>query len=83
MTAIWKPRHIPKNGILFVLAYFTQAILPSVPRTPKPPGTIMPSTSFKVSAAFLSVISVVSIQLIFTSQPSAMPQCSRALMIDA
>ena len=37
------PRQIPKNGILFSLAYFIARILPSIPRIPNPPGTTIPS----------------------------------------
>ena len=72
---------MPRYGRLFSRAYRMQAILPSVPRTPKPPGTMMPSTSAKCSATFSSVMSVVSIHLILTSQPRATPACSRALMM--
>ena len=60
-----------------------QAIFPSAPLVPKPPGTIMPSTSASFSAAEMSVMSVVSIHLICTSLPSAMPECSRAFMMEA
>lgn len=42
ITAICRPKQIPKKGILFSRAYFATLILPSVPRDPKPPGTKIP-----------------------------------------
>ena len=45
------PRQRPRNGILFSLAYLIAAILPSIPRLPKPPGTRIPETSLKTSGA--------------------------------
>ena len=44
-TATCSPRQRPKKGTPFSRAYFTDMILPSMPRTPKPPGTRMPSAS--------------------------------------
>ena len=44
ITAACKPRQMPRNGTLFSLAYFAVRILPSVPRSPNPPGTRIPST---------------------------------------
>ena len=41
------PKQIPKKGTLFKRAYFIAAIFPSAPRSPKPPGTKIPSQSFK------------------------------------
>ena len=64
ITAHCMPRHIPKNGILFSLAYFIAFILPCTPREPNPPGTRIPSTSERNSASFFSSISPDSI--IFT-----------------
>jgi hypothetical protein len=37
------PRQIPKNGILFSLAYFAAFILPSIPRSPNPGAIRIPS----------------------------------------
>src|SRR3990172_11252232 len=48
MMATCMPRHIPKNGILFSLAYLIEVILPSTPLLPKPPGIRMPSTPFNM-----------------------------------
>jgi hypothetical protein len=42
ITASWKPRQIPKNGIFCSLAYLIARSMPSVPRMPKPPGTRIP-----------------------------------------
>ena len=42
ITASCIPKHIPKYGILFSLAYLIAAIFPSEPRSPNPPGTKMP-----------------------------------------
>ena len=39
ITAICMPKQIPRYGILFSRAYLAALILPSVPRSPKPPGT--------------------------------------------
>ena len=41
MQAICMPRQMPKKGTLRSRANWTEAILPSVPRSPKPPGTRM------------------------------------------
>ena len=37
-AAICMPRQIPRNGISFSRAIRAASILPSMPRTPKPPG---------------------------------------------
>ena len=42
ITAICMPKQMPKNGTLRSRANLTAWILPSVPRSPKPPGTRMP-----------------------------------------
>lgn len=51
MTLIWKPKQIPRNGILLLRAYFVAAIMPSVPLWPKPPGIRMPSAPWIVCQA--------------------------------
>jgi hypothetical protein len=42
ITAACNPRHTPRNGFRVVRHHVTAAILPSIPRLPKPPGTITP-----------------------------------------
>ena len=44
ITAHCNPRQIPKNGSPCSRAQRTAEILPSIPRSPKPPGTRSPST---------------------------------------
>ena len=51
------PRQIPKKGTSFSLAYPMAAILPSIPRAPKPPGTSMPSMPAKMAPALSRVTS--------------------------
>ena len=67
--------------MLFSRAYLMQAILPSVPRAPKPPGTMMPSAPSRAFGTLASVSSVVSIQLTLTWASRAAPACSMALMM--
>ena len=66
-----------------LIAKHAPEILPSQPRVPNPPGTMMPSTSSRCSTALASVISVVSIHLTCTLQPKWIPACSNAFRIDA
>ena len=47
MVATCNPKQIPRYGTLFSLAYFAANNLPSIPRSPKPPGTKIPSERFK------------------------------------
>ena len=42
ITAHCKPRQIPRYGLSLVRAHSIAAIIPSVPREPKPPGTSTP-----------------------------------------
>ena len=79
MTAIWKPKQMPRYGRSFSRAYLTQAILPSLPRAPKPPGTMIASTPSNLSAALASVMLVVSTLLSAISAPQATPACSTLL----
>ena len=46
------PKQIPKSGTLLVRAYSIASIIPAIPRSPNPPGTIIPSASFNLSATF-------------------------------
>src|SRR6185369_7132544 len=49
-TAICIPRQIPKKGTFLVRANSIALIFPSVPRSPNPPGTRIPSTSVKATS---------------------------------
>ena len=49
--------------------------MPSIPLSPKPPGTRMPSTSPSVSSTFSGVTSSESTHLISTSASFATPAC--------
>jgi hypothetical protein len=42
MVAVCIPKHIPRYGILFSLAYLMAINLPVIPRPPNPPGTKIP-----------------------------------------
>ena len=46
------PKQIPKNGILFSLTYFIVSIIPSIPRSPNPPGTTIASYFDNFSLTF-------------------------------
>jgi len=51
-TASCNPRQMPKKGMLCSRAHLIERIMPSIPRSPKPPGTMMPSavqTAFQAS----------------------------------
>ena len=72
-TANCIPKHNPRNGILFSLAYFIAAILPSMPLSPNPPGTKI--TSLSISIPLLSSISSAWTHFIFTSTSLYMPPC--------
>ncbi len=78
ITAACIPRHIPKNGILFSLAYLTAQILPSMPRDPNPPGTSMPSAIPRVPAQLSSSIFSESTNVRFTLQSLEIPPWDRA-----
>ena len=51
MTMHCRPRQRPRTGILCSRAYLMAPILPSMPRTPKPPGMRIPSTPSSWPAA--------------------------------
>ena len=74
-TAICIPKHIPKNGILFSLAYFIAVIFPSIPLFPNPPGTIIPSNFSNFSFTFSSFIVSESTSFTFTPTLLAYPAC--------
>ena len=75
ITADCMPRHRPRYGILFSRAYWIVRILPSTPREPNPPGTMIPSTPSNTSlgSTDVSSSSSESIQRIFTLVPVAIP----------
>ncbi len=58
---------MPNIGTLFILAYEIASIIPSIPLSPKPPGTIIPSqtaslqstVSLFISSEFIHFISTV------------------------
>ena len=73
-TAICMPRHTPRNGIFCSRAIRAAAILPSIPRSPKPPGIRMPSTSESAARASPSSRVSESTQTISTPRPSWKPE---------
>ena len=54
ITAICIPKHIPRKGILFSLAYFIDNIFPSEPLSPNPPGTNIPCIFSKIALNLFS-----------------------------
>ena len=54
---ICRPKQIPKYGMLLVLAKFAANTFPSIPLSPKPPGTNMPLISLRVFIFFLLIFS--------------------------
>ena len=71
-------KHIPKSGIFFILAYAIAVIIPSIPRSPNPPGTMMPFTPSIISSIFSFFICSESIHFIFTEAPFATLPCFNA-----
>ena len=72
------PRQRPRNGTLFSRAYLIAVILPSIPRSPNPPGTRIPCTSPSTSATLSSFSSSESTHLIFTVACWKIPPCFKA-----
>ena len=72
------PRQRPRNGILFSLAYLIACILPSIPRSPNPPGTRIPDTSERISDTLSAVTVSESTHFIVTSHELATPPCLSA-----
>ena len=67
ITIHCKPKHKPRAGIFFSLAYLSAPSFPSIPLTPKPPGTQIASTSDKFLAASVSLAQLsLATHLIFT-----------------
>ncbi|CAB4694114.1 unannotated protein [freshwater metagenome] len=83
ITMHCKPRHKPSVGILFSRAYFNAPSFPSIPRTPKPPGTQIASTSPRLAAASLSVAQLsLGTHLMFTLAKLAKPPARSASVTD-
>ncbi len=74
MTAICMPKQMPKYGTLRSRANWAAWILPSEPRSPKPPGTRMPCTFSRYGAgsSFFEDLAI-SIQSSLTLTRLAMP----------
>ena len=82
ISATCIPKHIPKYGIWFSLAYLQAKIIPSIPLSPKPPGTKIASVFDRTFLTFLPVIVSAKTKLIFTFVLCLMPACSNASLID-
>ncbi len=83
ITAICMPKQMPKKGILRSRAKRTASILPSVPRSPKPPGTRMPLTFSSLATASVSLSKIsLSTQSRLTFTLWAMPPCVSASASD-
>jgi len=78
MMATCIPRQRPRYGTLFSLAYFAAEIIPSTPREPNPPGTMIPAISPSSSFALSSFNVSESIQWRSTVARSAIPPCFNA-----
>ena len=82
ITAHCIPRQIPKNGILFSRKYFIVVIFPSIPRSPKPGATKIPSKSFKRSFTLSEVIFSEDRWERLTLHSFSAPACMNASLID-
>ena len=81
-TAICIPRQIPNSGTLFSRAYLIASIIPSIPLSPNPPGTMIPSHLQRIFSAVSLVISSELIHSMFTLASFTMPPCLRASATD-
>ena len=81
-TAICMPRHTPRNGMPCSRAIRAAAILPSIPRSPKPPGIRIPSARSIRSRTSSSRIVSESTQSISTPQPCSKPEWRSASTTD-
>ncbi len=82
ITAICMPKQMPKNGTRCSRANRTASILPSVPRSPKPPGTRMPCTPSSRAMAFGRSNTWLSTQSRCTRTRLAMPPWASASFSD-
>ena len=79
ITAICMPKQMPKYGTLRSRAKVAAWILPSVPRSPNPPGTRMPCTCSRCAHRVAALEDLgVSIQSRLTLTLLAMPPCVSA-----
>ncbi len=69
ITITCNPRHNPKHGMPWSREYPAAATMPSMPRSPKPPGITMASSPRSRSVANRSGTSSASIQSSSTSAP--------------
>lgn len=68
MVASCIPKHKPKNGIFFTLAYSIALIMPSTPLLPNPPGTMIPFVFLNIldkSVSFSNASESIQLILIF------------------
>lgn len=82
----------PRKGVLFSRANLDANIMPSVPRVPKPPGTMIPEAVRNSSQALLYFSTAVvlvessrcsaSTQTRFSFRRRCMDECSRDLTTD-
>ncbi len=79
ITMHWRPRHRPSSGILCSRAYWMAPTLPDTPRSPKPPGMQIASTSASCLAALTGVLQSSEVtHLIFTRALLANPPARSA-----
>ena len=81
-TAICMPRQMPRNGIFCSRAIRAAVILPSIPRTPKPPGIRMPSAPCRRARTSPSSSVSESTQSISIPRPCWKPECRSASTTD-
>ncbi len=67
------PRQIPRNGIWLSRAIRAVATIPSTPRSPKPPGTMIPSSWRRRSGSISLGTRSASSQTIDVEAPMANP----------
>ena len=77
-TAHCMPRHTPRNGTLRSRQNLIASILPSMPRWPKPPGTMTPSAPPRRSATVAGVSSSESTQSSSSLRPWWKAECFSA-----
>ena len=73
MTAICMPRQMPRYGTSCSRAYCAARIMPSMPRSPKPPGTSTPPQPPSTSPTFSAISVSESTHSICTCASHAVP----------